>query len=98
MSDVICHSLASHDEHNVVYAQSLSSFEQHIAGRGLKVRGMTPNDGNCYFWGLSDQLDLHNINRLTHHQLRQQLVNFVENLPQVSGSSCLKSRRVFFLQ
>jgi hypothetical protein len=50
--------------------------------QGYKVRGITPNDGNCFFWALADQLDYRDISQSTHSGLRAQLVDFMENLSQ----------------
>ncbi|WAR07956.1 hypothetical protein MAR_017914 [Mya arenaria] len=60
----------------------LQLFETSIARKGWRIRGTTPSDGNCFFWAVSDQLDLNRMEVHTHTDLRLQLVHFIEKLPE----------------
>ena len=90
-------SIDSHDRHNVKYALALSDFEYSVSQHGYKVRGITPDDGNCFFWAMSDQLALRNNIKVTHSELRENVVQHVRNKSQVRNNASqpffsLKSR------
>ena len=76
-------SMASHSEHVKQVAESMNRFEHQIAERGYKLRGNIPNDGNCFFWAVSDQLDRNDSTHCSHVELRRNVVEHMRQLPQV---------------
>ena len=63
--------------------KTIHEFEEKIRTKGFKIRGETPEDGNCFFWAVSDQLDRTGSNEVTHTELRGKVVQFLRTLPQV---------------
>ena len=37
-------------------ATAMSSFLAYLRGKGLQLDGITPSDGNCFFWAVSEAL------------------------------------------
>lgn len=60
----------------------MSLLEGALAERNLTIRP-TPSDGNCFFWAVSDQLDMNGIS-FTHQELRNKLETFLQSLSQVN--------------
>ena len=76
-------SIASHIDHVQRVSKYMSRFESQIAERGYKLRGNVPSDGNCFFWAISDQLDMNDNANFSQVELRRKAVEHMEQLPQV---------------
>lgn len=61
----------------------LHHFESAIARKGWQIRGRTPEDGNCFFWAVSDQMDMKGLDQQTHVQLRASVIQHMQNLSEV---------------
>lgn len=74
--------MESYKEHLNDVAMEMQNFQSCIATKGWKIDGTTPEDGNCCFWAVSSQLERLGINN-TQNQLRQKVVAFMKDLPEV---------------
>ncbi|XP_045195926.1 uncharacterized protein LOC123551226 [Mercenaria mercenaria] len=75
-------SLRDHSEHVDYINNELTLFATSIARKGWQIRGTTPTDGNCAFWAISDQLDRTGGHPYTQTQLRENVVEYIENLSE----------------
>ena len=61
-------------------------LSEHIRSSGLQMRKEIPNDGNCLFHTIADQLERLGEEGLNHSDLRQLSVETLKN--GVPGVSC----------
>ena len=61
----------------------MADFEEKNKAKAWKIRGKTPEDGNCFFWAVSDQLDRVMGSAQTHTQLRKSVVEHIQDLSEV---------------
>ena len=83
LDQVMENSLRDNTEHVESSAKQMRLFSNSIMKKGWQIRGETPEDGNCAFWAISDQLELTDGSCYTHTQLRQNVVQFMKDLQQV---------------
>lgn len=83
LTEALRHSMVSYQEHLNDVSIEMQTFQSCIATKGWQIEGNTPEDGNCFFWAVSSQLDRLGINSLTHSQLRQRVVAFIQDLSEV---------------
>lgn len=83
MGEALSESLASHERHQQQNAVALESFKILVNKKAWNIRGSTPDDGNCCFWALSDQLDRVGSEISTHTELRQKVVRFLREMSEV---------------
>lgn len=89
--------MVSYDEHLNDVNSQMQHFQSSIAIKVWEIEGTTPEDGNCCFWAVSSQLDRLGIASLTHSQLRQKVVAFIQDLPEVPFKLfILKQNKVVF--
>ena len=83
LDQVMENSLRDNTEHVESSAKQMRLFSNSIMKKGWQIRGETPEDGNCAFWAISDQLELTDGSCYTHTHLRQNVVQFMKDLQQV---------------
>ena len=78
-------SIQTYNQEELNVGLTLSNFDTTLASKGWKVKGHTPSDGNCFFWAVSSQLEMHSPDKLaTHSQLRADTASYLENISEVS--------------
>lgn len=80
---MLCDNVVPNNDCPAYQNEEFHHFEDKIGSKGWKIRGQTPGDGNCFFWCLSDQLDLLGISQQTHTELRNRVVQHMKTIPQV---------------
>ena len=66
---------------------------EHIRSSGLQMRKEIPNDGNCLFHAIADQLERIGDKGLNHSDLRKLSVETLKNgVPGVSCYTCTPER------
>ena len=83
-TETVNSSRRSHQEHIERHEVVFETFGVKITEKGWQLRGDVPEDGNCCFWAISDQLDRNGLEAFTHVELRKNVIGYVENLPKVS--------------
>ena len=85
LSQAVTNSVTTAENDEEIFKEKLHKFDAAISSRGMRVRGKTPADGNCFYWALSDQLDVVNwpISH-THKDLRIMTAQYVDDLLQVN--------------
>jgi len=80
---------------NKAVQENQRRLTEHIRSSGLKLRNEIPNDGNCLFHAIADQLERLGEKGLNHADLRELSVETLKNgVPGVS-SYLLILRSVF---
>ena len=57
LTETLRHSIVSYEEHLNDVAINMQNFQSSIAAKVWEIDGSTPEDGNCFFWAVSSQLD-----------------------------------------
>ena len=81
----LAQSILSENKHRLAVGTALSVLDDKLSTVGWKVRGHTPDDGNCFFWAASDQLDRVGLQTNTHQQLRKKTVDHLQSMADVSS-------------
>ena len=83
-TETVNSSRRSHQEYIERHEVVFETFGVRITEKSWQLRGDVPEDGNCCFWAISDQLDRNGLEAFTHVELRKNVIGYVENLPKVS--------------
>ena len=85
-TDILKMSRMSKDQEDIRTASEMDKLKVTLSRRGLKVRGDTPSDGDCFFWVASDQLDRVGASHHTHQDLRRMTMRHIECLSEVRST------------
>lgn len=82
-ASVVGESILDHEQHALESDRALHNFACKVAQNGWKIADVTPADGNCFFWAVSNQLATVCKETRSHQELRTAVVECMKSMPEV---------------